>query len=394
MINLLPTEYWEYSLLDGFKALASALVSKRSTRSVQLPGLGACIPTRSGRAGIVAAIRALDLPSGSGVGVPLYCCPVVFKAIKTAGYIPRFIDIEPETYCMSPGDLAAKASKIAAVIAVHMFGNVCRMSDLKNAAQGKPIIEDCAQSIGSRFEGNMTGSLGSIGVFSFRSGKYLSVGEGGALYTDNQDMYSRLSQMVSEMPVPKLSEECTHVAATYLRSILRRRPLYGVIGRQLWSFYNKKVDYSAKSPLILNQTYKSDLSITARRLRWLTSAIEQQRENADFYFHNMKMDPQMLCSEKPGSYYNRYLFPIVFRSSDQRDLMANYLFNRGIGAIKPYCDIADVAAGYYGYKGDCPKAEEIARCVVAIPSSYSLKARDLWRVVKSVNAGWGKIGDQ
>ncbi len=197
---------------DIIRGMVAALRPRETSGMLYIPGLGNCIPARSARAAIVAAIKALDLPPGARIGVPLYCCPVVFKAIKAAGCTARFIDVEYSTYCMSAEDLSAKRAQVDAVIAVHMFGNLCDMPSLQEAAQGKPIIEDCAQSLGSKLDGRMAGSFGTIAAFSFRSGKYLSVGEGGALFSRDADIRSRLSQLISEMPVPGRAEECVHVA--------------------------------------------------------------------------------------------------------------------------------------------------------------------------------------
>jgi dTDP-4-amino-4,6-dideoxygalactose transaminase len=99
---------------------------------------------RSARAAIIVAIKALNLSPGASIGVPLYCCPVVFKAIEAAGCKPCFIDIDPGTFCISAKDLSAKSAQIDALIAVHMFGNLCDMPGIQEAAQDKPIIEDCA----------------------------------------------------------------------------------------------------------------------------------------------------------------------------------------------------------------------------------------------------------
>ena len=276
MIGLLPAEHWEYRFSDIIRGMAAALGPREQSGMLNIAGLGNCIPARSARAALIAAIKALELPAGARIGVPLYCCPVVFKAIKAAGCTARFIDVEPATSCMSAEDLSAKRSQVDAVIAVHMFGNLCDMPGLQEAAQGKPIIEDCAQSLGSKLDGRMAGSFGAIAAFSFRSGKYLSVGEGGALFSNNADICSRLSQLISEMPAPSRAEEFTHVAITYIRSKLRSKPLYGMVGYPLWSIYNKTVDYSAKSPIVLSQTYRSDLAITIKRLALLDSAIEDK----------------------------------------------------------------------------------------------------------------------
>src|SRR5947209_9753902 len=159
MLALIPAELWQYGIIDLARGLASSLTTREPDARLLIPGLGDCIPTRSARSALVAAIKALELPAGARIGVPLYCCAVVFKAIIAAGCRPRFIDVGRSTFCMSPGDLAAKASEIDAVIAVHMFGNVCDTPALRDAAPGKPIIEDCALSLGSKLNGKMTGAL-------------------------------------------------------------------------------------------------------------------------------------------------------------------------------------------------------------------------------------------
>jgi dTDP-4-amino-4,6-dideoxygalactose transaminase len=391
MISLLPTELWEYKFSDIIRGLVGALGSRKADGSLYIPGIGNCIPARSARAGLIAAIKALNLPIGARIGVPLYCCPVVFKAIKAANCTPRFIDIEPATYCMSVDDLFRKRSEIDALIPVHMFGNLCDMPSLQEAAQGIPIIEDCAQSLGSTLNGRMAGSFGTIAAFSFRSGKYLSVGEGGALFSNHADIRSRLSELIAAMPAPSIADECAHIAVTYIRSMLRSKPLYGVVGYPLWNIYNKKVDYSAKSPIFLTQIYRADFAITINRLAHLDSTIERQRANADFYSHTLKLDPRMLCSEKPGTFYNRYLFPILFHSSEQRDFIADYLHSLQIDTAKPYKDIADVVATHYGYTGDCPEAEQVAKRVLVIPSYYSLKKGDVQRIAQCLNTGWAEI---
>lgn len=391
MIGLLPAEHWEYNIDDIYRGFSAALGRMQRHGMLRLEGLGMCIPARSARAALVAAIKALNLPAGARIGVPLYCCPVVFKAINATGCTTRFIDIDPTTFCMSAVDLSTKRSQIDAVIGVHMFGNICDVPGLREASQGKPIIEDCAQSLGSKLNGRMAGDFGTIAVFSFRSGKYLSVGEGGALFSNHADICSRLCKLISAMPVPSRAEECVHIALTYIRSMLRSKPLYGTVGHRLWSIYNNTVDFSEKSPIILSQIYKSDLAIAIDRLRRVESAIKTQRANADYYSNTIKMDSAMLCSEKPGTFYNRYLYPILFPSSKHRDQMAVYLHQRQIGTATPYKDIVDVSARHYGYAGDCPVAEKVAARVLVIPSYYSLTSCDVQNVAKHLNEGWAEI---
>jgi perosamine synthetase len=394
MAGLIPAEYWEYNLFDFWSSLGSIKRSDSDNELINIEGVGDCIPARSARAAIYLAIKALNLPAGSRIAVPLYCCPVVFKSVHKANCVHRFIDIDPSTGCMSAADLAKKIKEIDAVIAVHMFGNVCNILVLKEVAQGKPIIEDCAQSIGSMIADKATGTFGTISAFSFRSGKYLSVGEGGALFTEDKALKKKLRMMTSELPAPTFSNELIHMASTYIRTKLRRRPLYGLVGVPLWRYYNKTTDYTLKSPIIFSKMYGSDVKLVRKRMGNLPEAIKNQRLNADHYSSSLKMKPEMLYREEPGMFYNRYLFPIIFSSTKVRDFVAEYLFKHGIGTAKPYHDIVSVASTHYGYEGDCNAAEKLANGVLVVPSYVKLRAKVIENIAARVNEAYSRAANQ
>ncbi|MGB8953528.1 MAG: DegT/DnrJ/EryC1/StrS family aminotransferase [Candidatus Aminicenantales bacterium] len=391
MLNLLPVELWEYKFSDILRGLTAALNKINPNKMLHIPGLGNCIPTRSARAAIIVAIKALDLRPGARIGVPLYCCPVVFKAIKAADCTPRFIDIDPRTFCLSPEDLSARRSQLDAVIAVHMFGNLCDMTSVQKVMNNKPIIEDCAQSLGSKLDGYVTGSFGAIAAFSFRSGKYLSVGEGGALFSSHADLRSRISKIIATTHAPTRAEEFAHVVITFIRSKLRSKPLWGLVGSPLWGLYNRRVDFAAKSPIALSQIFRSDLAIVRNRMDLLDSIIEVQRANAEFYTRSLQLDSTMLCFERPGTYYNRYIYPVIFPSSEHRDKIAAYLQSRLICTSKPYEEVIEGAAKHYGYEGECPVAEQLLKRVLVIPSHYKLKKRDIAHITQCLNRGWRDI---
>lgn len=391
MLNLVPTEAWEYSFKDLIRGLYAALSLKNPKKTIYIQGIGNCIPTRSARTAIIIALKALNLPPGARIGVPLYCCPVVFKAIKTAGCTPQFIDVNPETFCVSAEKLATKSSRLDALIAVHMFGNMCDVPSLQRAMNGKPVIEDCAQSLGSSLDGRLAGSLGTIAVFSFRLGKYLSVGEGGALSSKDSDISLRISQLAAALPMPTRIEEFKHVFENLIRSKLRTRPLWGTIGQSIWALYNKKVDFVEKSPIIQGQIFKSDLAIVHYRMLLLSSMIQAQRANAEYLIHNLQLAPNQLCLEESGTFYNRFMFPIMFRSTKDRDEIAAYLKNRQISSAWPYQEVIEGAARNYEYEGDCPVAEQLLRRTLVIPSHHKLHGRDIRHIAKSMNAAWGII---
>lgn len=393
-MRLLPTQSWEYTFQDAFRGLYAAVLCNRPAGldPLPLPGLPSCLPIAAGRLGIVLALQALGLQPGARIGVPLYCCPVVLKAIVSRRCIARFIDVDSHTLCLSPSDLKAKRLDLDAVLAVHMFGNVCDVRLLRDLAPGKPIIEDCAQAIGSRLDGRPVGSFGDVAVFSFRSGKYVSVGEGGAISSPLADISFRLRELSRHLPKPDRVTEFAHVIGTYIRSLLRRRPLWGLLGERLWSTYTSTVAYSSQSSIAYRAMFFADYLTFLRRLPLLEAWIGRQRFNADFYTKSITLDQDMLCSERAGTFYNRLQFPLLMRTPAQCGWMAAALRRQGISTARPYKDIAAIAAAHYGYKGDCPQAESVAQRVLVIPCNHSLRPEDVAHVARSVNAAWTNIG--
>jgi len=391
MFSLIPTENWDYGFGDLMRGLPSAILSRGLALHINIIGVGRCLPTRSARVGIALALKGLQLRPGASVAVPLYCCPVVLRAIAEAGCRARFIEVEPYTYCMSATDLAAKSSEVDAVIAVHMFGNLCDVPALRKAAPCKPIIEDCAQAIGSRLEDRPTGSFGDIAVFSFRSGKYISAGEGGAVYSSSPEIESRLSKLISQLPVPSRRDEVVHVFTTCLRSMLRTQPLWGLVGNALWSGYTRKVSPMSQASIVHSQIYQTDWDLIVRRMTILPAMIERQRWNADYYTRNLTVDSGMICPEAPGTFFNRLQFPLLVPSAEQCHLLAKRLQRDRISTARPYKDIVAIAKERYGYSGDCPQSERIAKSVIVIPCNYALGTAEVERISTCVSRAWAEI---
>ena len=98
----------------------------------------------------------------------------------------------------------------------------------------------------------------------------------------------------------------------------------------------------------------------------------------------IKLKNVILPREKKGCLSNYYQFAIRFEDTEQRDRMADYLFDKGIDTAKYLNNIVDVAKEQYGYEGDCPTAEKAAKTVLSIPHYYTLSQRDLEHILKSL----------
>ena len=107
--------------------------------------------------------------------------PVTYVGAK-----PVFVDVLPDTWCIDPEKAEASInSRTKAIIAVHLYGNLCDMDALLSIGEhhGIPIIEDAAEAIGSQWHGKRAGSMGNFGTFSFHGTKTITTGEGGMFVT-------------------------------------------------------------------------------------------------------------------------------------------------------------------------------------------------------------------
>jgi len=116
--------------------------------------------------------------------------PIVHLGAK-----PIFVDILPDSWCLDPDRLEqAITPRTKAIVAVHLYGNLCDMDRLLAIGEkhGIPVIEDAAEAIGSVYHGKRAGSMGKFGVFSFHGTKTMTTGEGGMFVTNDPDLYERV----------------------------------------------------------------------------------------------------------------------------------------------------------------------------------------------------------
>jgi perosamine synthetase len=115
--------------------------------------------------------------------------------ITYLGANPVFVDVLPDSWCIDPDKVeAAITSQTKAIIAVHLYGNLCDMDALLSIGEryGIPVIEDAAEAIGSKWYGKCAGSMGAFGTFSFHGTKTLTTGEGGIFVTQDEALYKRV----------------------------------------------------------------------------------------------------------------------------------------------------------------------------------------------------------
>lgn len=158
-------------------------------------GVRYAIATSSCTGALHMGMHALGIGPGDEVIMADTNWVATAAPIVHLGARPIFVDILPDSWCLDPEQVrAAITPRTKAIIAVHLYGNLCDMDALLaiGAENGIPIIEDAAEAIGSIYHGKRAGSIGRFGSFSFHGTKTITTGEGGMFVTNDGDLYERV----------------------------------------------------------------------------------------------------------------------------------------------------------------------------------------------------------
>lgn len=151
----------------------------------------------SGSAALHSALHNLKLPKRSEVLIPSIAPLPTALPILTAGLIPKFVDVLPNTFTLDPSDLESKISKnTKAAVVVPIWGYPIDLTETVRILKHYkiPLIEDCAQAHGTLWKGKHFGSFGLIGCWSTHDRKMISTGEGGFIATKNKRLAEKIRQ--------------------------------------------------------------------------------------------------------------------------------------------------------------------------------------------------------
>ena len=158
-------------------------------------GVKHAIATSSCTGGLHMGLAALGIGPGDEVILADTNWIATAAPIVHLGATPVFVDILADSWCIDP-ELAEAAitPRTKAIIAVHLYGNLCDMDRLLDVGRrhGIPLVEDAAEAIGSVYHGRRAGSMGSFGAFSFHGTKTLTTGEGGMFVTNDDTLYEHV----------------------------------------------------------------------------------------------------------------------------------------------------------------------------------------------------------
>lgn len=298
------------------------------------------IGVSSGTEALWLALKALGIGAGDRVLTSPFTFFATVGAIINTGAEPVFADIEPTTFNLDPEkaeDALRRDPAIRTIIPVHLYGQMADMDPFSTLSTqyGVKILEDAAQSIGAKYKGKMSGSLGHLGCFSFYPTKNLgALGEAGLVTTQE----SSLAESVRKLSVHGASPQTKY--------------LHDSIG----------------SNCRMDTTQAAFLRVALRHLsQWLS-----EREKRALYYEN-ELAPLKEWLEIPHRSSNGnhtfHQYTLRVKHGGQKHLQ-NYLAKKGVGTAIYYpvpCHLQTALRNLHFSKGQFPETERAAQEVLSLP---------------------------
>jgi len=318
-----------------------------------------------------AALHATAFAAGIGEGDEVITTPITFAASANCalycGGKPVFADIKPETYNIDPADIERKITeKTKAVVAVDFTGQAVEVDKIREICDRHHLIfiEDAAHSLGTKYNGKPVGSLADMTEFSFHPVKTCTAGEGGAITTNDDELYKKLVLFR------------TH-GITRVQDWMDKPTEGGWYYQQVELGYNYRMT-DMQAALLSSQLDKLDM-FAARR--------KELVKRYDAAFNDMS---EIIVQKNiPESDTVRHLYIIQLNlemlKCDRRTVF-DALQAEGVGVNVHYIPVYSFP--YYqklGYKmGSCPNAEKLYERIISIPLFYSMTDEDQNKVVEAV----------
>ena len=332
-------------VIDSTRYIMGPKVVELEERIAEYVGARFATGVSSGTDALLISLMALDVGPGDIVVTTPFSFFATAGVIARLGATPAFVDIDPDTYNLSPVALRkwfererGKIDKVKAIIPVHLYGQCADMDPILEIS-GEfdiPVVEDAAQAIGARYPSKngelKAGSMGTLGCFSFFPSKNLgAMGDGGMVVTNDPGLDEKLKKLRNHGAKPKY--------------------YHALIGG------NFRLDPIQAAVLLV-------------KLPHLETWHKMRQKNAAHYDENLAADAEI---KKPVIAYNReyHIYnQYVISVPDRRDELRNFLKDNDIGTevYYPVPFHEQECFEYLGYKtGDFPCCEHAATHAVALP---------------------------
>jgi len=320
-----------------------------------------CLTFNSGTSALHASLISIELKSNSEVLVPSFTFISTANSVLMAGGVPHFVDIEKERLGLDPKQAELAISKnVKAMIPVHYAGLPCKIEELRQIADRKKIylIEDAAESLGSKINKKKTGTFGDLSILSFAPNKIITTGEGGAVLTNSKKLYERLKLIRSHGRLE---------TSNYFTSSLK--PKYVTLG------------YNWRMPSMV-------AALGISQLNRIEKIINLRRKNANFLSTKLKKFPEITLPYESKDFRHVFqLYSIMLPNSKRRTELMNFLTKKDI-MTKIYFDPIHKSDFYKKIKfkqSNLQNTKEITDRILSLPMYPSLNQKELQYIVDSIS---------
>ena len=213
-----------------------------------------CLGVSNGTVALHLALLGLDLRPGDEVIVPSLTFIATANAVRYLQGEPVFVDVDPDTWCLSPEKIEEKITRrTKGIIAVHLYGHPADMDAINHlaAVHGLWVLEDAAEAHLATYKGRPTGGLAKIGTYSFYGNKIFTCGEGGALTLNDSQLELRLRSLRGQgmdpqrryyFPISGYNFRITNLACALLCAQLERSTELINARKQIFKDYREALE--------------------------------------------------------------------------------------------------------------------------------------------------------
>ncbi len=296
-----------------FVSSVGSFVTAFENQVAEFVGARHAVAVVNGTQALFLALRLAGAAPGTEVLSQSLTFVATANAISYTGAAPVWLDVDEETLGLSPRALEQflrdhavsrdgrtcnrrTGRPIAACLPMHTCGLPCRISEILAICEsyGIPLVEDAAESLGSRCAGRHTGTFGRLGIFSFNGNKIVTTGGGGMLVTDDEDLARRAKHLTTTAKLP-----------------------------HRWEFVHDEIGFNFRLPNL-------NAALGVAQMEQLTQMLAHKRRLAHTYRHFFEILPPRFVAEPPGSESNYWLCTILLRDAEERDAFLAYSNDRGI----------------------------------------------------------------
>lgn len=316
-------------------------------------GVRHAVATSSCTGALHMGLAALGLKRGDEVILADINWIASAAPITYCGATPVLVDVRSDTWCIDPDRVEeAVTSRTRAIIAVHLYGNLCDMDRLLEIGNrhGIPVIEDSAEAVGSAFKGARAGSMGAFGTFSFHGTKTITTGEGGMWVTNDSTLFEKLQT---------LSNHGRKASST----------------RQFWP---DEIGFKYKMGNVA-------AAIGCAQLERVGELIERKRSIFRYYRERLADLPVVMNPEDGDGLVHGYWMPTFVVREDvpfDRDLLLARFKERAVDGRVFFWPLSET--GHFENRHETPVSRSLSRRGVNLPSYHDLGEREMDRVISLV----------